>query len=45
MTIWNCGWSQFWGMAASLSWCEILMLVCFGASWPSPIRKGIVTKS
>lgn len=28
-----------------MSWCEILMLICFGASWPSSIRKMITTKN
>ena len=43
MTIDNFDWTLFWRSACSMSWFEIAMLVCFGASWSFSIHKMLKT--
>ncbi|MDO5565138.1 MAG: hypothetical protein Q4G59_00680 [Planctomycetia bacterium] len=45
MTIFDANWPDFWATAFHMSWCEIGMLLCFGASWPSSIHKMLQTGS
>lgn len=43
MNIFNFDWEVFWATAGSLSWFEVGMLLCFGASWPFSIAKTLRT--
>ncbi|MDO4585813.1 MAG: hypothetical protein Q4C95_00795 [Planctomycetia bacterium] len=45
MTIFNIDWSEFWQTAFQMSWFEVGMLICFGASWPFSIFKVWRTQS
>ena len=43
MNIFNFDWGAFWATAKTLSWFEVGMLLCFGASWPFSILKTLRT--
>ena len=45
MTIFNFDWTLFWETAEDMSWYEIAMLLCFGASWPFSIVKMLRSKT
>ena len=43
VNIFDFDWGAFWATAKTLSWYEVGMLLCFGASWPFSILKVLRT--